>query len=163
NEVTVNVRHANVNMIGLKEHLDKYYGDLALEIDPDAEDDGMGPMKAREKEYTEDELKDYLYDKFHYCQYDVKNAFKPLLSILYIINQSEVENKEKYNKILDSQVTETEKYILFYFYALYHPPMWSEIENFIILEFLNRIDPNTLIQAQHNTWLYHPAYKPKVN
>src|SRR5690606_18519098 len=131
-DVTINAKHASVNTIGLKRYLDKYYSDLALEIDPDAEDDGLGPVKMREKQYSDDELKDYLYQKFHFCRYDVKNAFKPLLSILYIIATSEVQNKEKYNDILDSQVTETEKFILFYFFILYRPNMWTQLENLFI-------------------------------
>lgn len=99
-----------------------------------------------------EELKQWLYDELSNKQNQVKNLFKPLVSILFYIKDGKITDKEKYYKMLDYQVTEAEKFILFYFFIT-TPSYFTPEEKPVVSTFLMRIDSKTLIHPNHTSWL----------
>ncbi len=155
---TVLIENRNVTIKGLKEKLDDDFRTVSSEIDPDSETYGV--LISRPREYTDEELKEAFYNRFNQSSLQIKNLFKPLLSILFIISTADIEHEEKYNHILDSQVTETEKFILFYFFVLMPSTTWTQTERLFVYTFLERIDGNTLIKEDHFFWLHQRPYIP---
>jgi len=99
-----------------------------------------------------DELKQWLFNEFSNQQNQVKNLFKPLISMLFFIKDAKIRDKEKYYRMLDYQATEAEKFILFY-YFITTPNYFTPEEMPVVSTFLKRIDSKTLIHPDHTGWL----------
>src|SRR5690606_7924811 len=98
------------------------------------------------------ELQQWLFDQFSNQQNQVKNLFKPLISMLFFLEDATIKDKEKYYKMLDYQVTESEKFILFYFFIT-TSKYFTDEEKPVVRKFLNRIDTKTLIHPDHRKWV----------
>lgn len=103
-----------------------------------------------------DELLRWQASKFSGKARQLKMDFMPLLSILFFLHTTDVGDKEKYFGILDYQVSETEKYILFYLFITYGS-LFSDQEKVFVPDFLRRIDADILVHPDHLRWLPPPS------
>src|SRR5690606_35206305 len=77
-----------------------------------------------------EELLRWQAGKFSGKSWQLKSYFSPLLSILFFLHQEGGIDREKYYKLLDYQVSETEKYVLFYFFLTYDNLFTNEEKEF---------------------------------
>src|SRR5690606_23140201 len=81
-------------------------------------------------------FKKYIYGRYGEGQLQIRNLFKPLLSGLLLIRESETKDKQKYYQILKNQVPESEKFILFYHYVVCRPSLYSQVDYDLMLDII---------------------------
>lgn len=155
---TIYTHNDRMSVEEFKEYVSKYDEQFPGEFGPSSIDQSLEVTPQTVEDHA---FKEYLYGRYEEGQLQIRYLFKPLLSVLLLIREADIKDKQKYYQIFRHQVPEYEKFILFYLYVVCRPSLYSAVEYDLMLDIIQHIDPKSLILEDHLGWLSHPPYEPE--